>query len=331
MGMPTGDQSSPQERDPSGSEASMPAPPAASNEAAPPTLAAIAAPEPAPASTGPTTVVAAAPAITIDAPAAAAAAEALKPDLAAADPIEPMPADVRPADLRAEETIAPAATMSRLASLMSSPHWARARQHAPLAASITVALVLGAVAGSIATAGLGSPPASGPAAPTADARAIKESIGRLHAEIGALKVSIDTSVKSAGAHFIKLSDRLDRVEKAQAEPAAKLAKLAETVDRIERRTPPTSAAAARDITGSVAAYAPAPPPAAAENVPPAPVLDGWHVRSVYNGAALIQGRLGGVMEVEPGDNLPGLGRVETIRRQNGKWVVVTSRGLIVAR
>jgi hypothetical protein len=39
----------------------------------------------------------------------------------------------------------------------------------------------------------------------------------------------------------------------------------------------------------------------------------------------------GVFEVVPGANLPGLGRVETIRRQDGRWVVVTSRGLIVAR
>jgi len=55
------------------------------------------------------------------------------------------------------------------------------------------------------------------------------------------------------------------------------------------------------------------------------------VRSVYNGAALIQSRVGGVMEVEPGDNLPGLGRIEKIHRQDGKWVVVTSKGLIVTR
>ena len=34
---------------------------------------------------------------------------------------------------------------------------------------------------------------------------------------------------------------------------------------------------------------------------------------------------------EAGDSLPGLGRIETIRRQDGRWVVVTSRGLIVSR
>ena len=37
----------------------------------------------------------------------------------------------------------------------------------------------------------------------------------------------------------------------------------------------------------------------------------------------------GVIEVEPGDVVPGLGRIEAIRRQDGHWVVVTSKGLIV--
>jgi len=44
----------------------------------------------------------------------------------------------------------------------------------------------------------------------------------------------------------------------------------------------------------------------------------------------VQSRMG-LMEVEVGDPLPGGGRVEAIRRDNGRWVVVTSRGLIVAR
>jgi hypothetical protein len=93
------------------------------------------------------------------------------------------------------------------------------------------------------------------------------------------------------------------------------------------------AAAAHDITGSVASLAPAPQLEGSPETRPAnlPKLEGWHVRSVYNGAALIQSRIGGVMEVEPGDNLPGLGRIEAIRRQDGKWVVVTSKGLIAAR
>ena len=39
----------------------------------------------------------------------------------------------------------------------------------------------------------------------------------------------------------------------------------------------------------------------------------------------------GIYEVYAGDFVPGLGRVDAIRRQDGRWVVVTSKGLIVAR
>jgi hypothetical protein len=45
---------------------------------------------------------------------------------------------------------------------------------------------------------------------------------------------------------------------------------------------------------------------------------------------LIEGRQG-IFEVYAGDPVPGLGRIDAIRRQDGHWVVVTSKGLIVAR
>jgi hypothetical protein len=57
-------------------------------------------------------------------------------------------------------------------------------------------------------------------------------------------------------------------------------------------------------------------------------LAGWSVRDVYRNAALIQGTKLGMMEVSPGDNVPGLGRIHSIRQQDGRWVVVTSRGII---
>ena len=76
------------------------------------------------------------------------------------------------------------------------------------------------------------------------------------------------------------------------------------------------------------------PSAAAAPIPPAPVpsgiVPGWAVRDVYRGVAMLQSRLGGMVEVEPGDVLPGLGRIEAIRRQEGRWVVVTSKGTITS-
>ena len=61
-----------------------------------------------------------------------------------------------------------------------------------------------------------------------------------------------------------------------------------------------------------------------------PTVEGWVLRDVADGAALIEGRRG-MFEVYAGDPVPGLGRVDAIRRQDGRWVVVTSKGLIVAR
>ncbi len=317
-----GDQPNSQSQDQTGGEPSKSVMPSEATDAAPPAPPKIAAPDAAPPVEAP-----AAAAATSDAPPVAAAMAA---DAASSDPVRPRPEDIRTADARPDATSAPAAVY-RLSSWTSSASWTRARRLAPLAATAAIAAALGAMVGSIATAGLGSVWAGDHAAKTTDAWAVKQSIMRLNNEVAALKASIDSSAKSASAQFIKLGDRFDRVERAQAEPAAKLVKLTEAVDRIERRAPaapPTTAA--HDVTGSVAAYAP-PPPAEPASAAGPPVLEGWRVRSVYNGAALIQGRLGGVMEVEPGDNLPGLGRIESIRRQDGKWVVVTSKGLIVAR
>jgi hypothetical protein len=131
----------------------------------------------------------------------------------------------------------------------------------------------------------------------------------------------------------RINERVERIDKGQVEPAAKLAKIAEALDRLDQRIAATTTSINKDVTGSVAPRpgVPAPQPAAA--TPPEPqkaVLEGWRIRSVYNGAALLQGR-GGLIEVEPGDTLPGGGgRIERISRQDGRWVVVTSKGLIVS-
>jgi hypothetical protein len=140
------------------------------------------------------------------------------------------------------------------------------------------------------------------------------------------------------SQFNKTSDRLDKVEKAQAEPAAKLAKLSEAVDKL-RATPPAVPAAvaaaipvaAKDVTGSVTPPATAAPAAQAKTeVGRLPTVDGWVLRDVANGGALIESRRG-IYEVYAGDPIPGVGRVDAIRKQDGRWVVVTSKGLIVAR
>jgi hypothetical protein len=164
---------------------------------------------------------------------------------------------------------------------------------------------------------------------------LEASVARLDADIQALKVGADHASKLGMTQFNKTSERLDKVEKAQLEPAAKLAKLSEAVEKL-RVAPPVAAAAAatppaatKDVTGSISPPA-ATPAAAPKEVARMPTVEGWSLRDVANGGALIEGRQG-IFEVYAGDPVPGLGRIDAIRRQDGHWVVVTSKGLIVAR
>jgi len=203
-----------------------------------------------------------------------------------------------------------------------------------VAAMLALAVVAGALGGAMATAGLSH--FSGGDVASIDSHALEASIARIDADILALKAGVEHSSKLAVSQYNKTSDRLDKVEKAQAEPAAKLAKLSETVDKL-RVAPPAAApvaavpAAAKEVTGSITP--PSTPPATAPKpeVGRLPTVEGWVLRDVGNGGALIEGRRGMVYEVYAGDPIPGLGRVDAIRRQDGRWVVVTSKGLIVAR
>jgi hypothetical protein len=212
------------------------------------------------------------------------------------------------------------------------------RRLAALAAVVALAAVAGALGGALATAGLGhSLGALGEAATTADNSALEANVARIDADIAALKASVENTAKANTAQVGKTGDRLDKVEKAQAEPAAKIAKLSEAVDKL-RVAPVASVAAAaapaaaKEVTGSISPPATATPAAAAPKTEVArlPTLEGWVLRDVVNGAALIEGRRG-MFEVYAGDPIPGLGRVDAIRRQDGRWVVVTGKGLIVAR
>jgi hypothetical protein len=222
------------------------------------------------------------------------------------------------------------------------------RRIGAMAAVVALATVAGALGGALATAGIGKLMAGEPAqesvqAPAKD-NALEASVARLDAEIVALKSSLEHNSRTTTGQLNKASDRLDKVEKAQAEPAAKLAKLSETVDKLRAAQASTTTAAAapapaKEVTGTIpqqaaAAAPPAAPPASGAPPKPEvarlPTVEGWVLRDVANGSALIESRRG-MYEVYAGDPIPGLGRVDAIRKQDGRWVVVTSKGLIVAR
>jgi hypothetical protein len=61
-----------------------------------------------------------------------------------------------------------------------------------------------------------------------------------------------------------------------------------------------------------------------------PIVEGWVIRDVFDGRAMVESGRYGIYEVGPGAPLPGVGKVEAVRRQDGRWVVVTPKGLIVS-
>ena len=207
------------------------------------------------------------------------------------------------------------------------------RRFGALAAVVALAVAAGALGGALASAGIAH--LVGDKASVAGNGALEASVERIEADILALKASVEHVSRLETSQFNRTSDRLDKVEKAQAEPAARLAKLSEAVDKLRvapAAAPPAAAApvAAKETTGAISP--PAASPAAVPKVELArlPTVEGWVLRDVANGGALIEGRQG-IFEVYAGDPVPGLGRVDAIRRQDGHWVVVTSKGLIVAR
>jgi len=223
------------------------------------------------------------------------------------------------------------------------------RRVAAMAAVVALAAVAGAIGGALATTGLGHDNAADAAMPRN--AGLEAAIARIDADILALKASVEQNARLGVTQLNKTTDRLDKVEKAQTEPAARLAKLSDEVGKLRAAqagaaTPAAAAAPApaapaqvaaapamttvpKDVTGSVTPPA-APGATAKADVGRLPTVEGWVLRDVGRGSALIESRRG-LFEVYAGDSVPGLGRIDAIRKQDGRWVVVTSKGLIVSR
>jgi hypothetical protein len=195
-----------------------------------------------------------------------------------------------------------------------------------LAASVAAAAALGSFVGALSASGVThvwSASAENSHAVAAGARqANKAGL----AELAALKTNLDGATRGANGQFAKLAERLDRVERTQIEAATKAAHIADAVDRLEKKPVVAAAAPATpEMTGSIAA---SPPAALAEAKLAEKILPDWIVQDVRGGHALVENSRGGVFTVAAGGVLPGLGRIESIKRQAGQWVVVTAGGLI---
>ncbi len=184
-----------------------------------------------------------------------------------------------------------------------------------LAACLALAAALGGMIGALAAFTITRPQAvavlgEGKLTPE-EIQALKENVVQARVELAALKASLDAGNRGAATQLTKIAERVERIERNAGEPTAKLTKAAETLERLARS----------ELTGSI--------------VPPQQVgggpgkVDPWVLRDVRHGVALLEGRAG-MIEVEQGDLVPGLGRVDAIRKQDGRWIVVTSKGVISA-
>ena len=248
--------------------------------------------------------------------------------------------------------------------------WAN-RKISRFVAVAAIAAAIGSLSGALATLGVSHVlQRSTPVVATADETGlIKAALLQFETQLAAMKVNVDHATKVSakiGERLDGFGGRVENVEKTQADAGQKIARIAEAQDKIRLATasavpapaaPQTTAAnmpmpqapAARLPAGQVAQL-PAQPETTASISSPAgeikpkgdlkadfkaaekaPVVDGWVLTSVgRRGNAIVASR-DGYYEVYPGDPLPGVGRVREIRYQDGRWVVVTPKGIIVRR
>jgi hypothetical protein len=187
----------------------------------------------------------------------------------------------------------------------------RHKRHVLLATSVVIAAAFGAVVGAATGGGFSRPAAVDVA--VEENKATQQSVARLSKEIVNLKASLEAN-KSVYSQIAKISERLNR---ESAEITGSIAP--------PQTIPPTS---------QTSAPLPNPRPASAiagmqPRLPRLSIVSDWSIREARDGYIYVQGH-GDVYQVLPGAPLPGLGPVEQIKRQDGRWMVVTPKGIIVS-
>ncbi|MBH5368540.1 hypothetical protein [Bradyrhizobium glycinis] len=234
----------------------------------------------------------------------------------------------------------PAPAVIKPAVIVAKPPPPRPTWVAPLATlAVAAMLVVCACTGVIAY--LTTQPAQNNAAANAEIRILRETVAQLRKQVSGvsenldgLRTAVDQSSKVTNDRFGRFAENLDRIERVSSSSTVKLDKLAQVQAQAQAQAPapatvqtqPVSAqgpmmaaVAAPEFTGSV----PAPERASA----PRKAIKGWSVRQAYEGIAILQGP-NGVIEAVLGQPVPGLGRIEDIRNENGRLVVESSSGVI---
>jgi hypothetical protein len=221
------------------------------------------------------------------------------------------------------------------------------RTHAAVAAAVALAIATGWAGGSQAVSGAKPAPkvmSDWIDVATTSIRQNQEELRVLKGIVEAMKDSFDQAKAEAADRQRSLFERIEGIERAAQDGTVKIAQVAEASERIERAsTEPGAKIAALsgrldDIERRTAAAKTA--PAASTDAPshtgsvPKPskemAVEGWVLRDVFAGVALVESRNGRLHEVVPGTRLPNVGRVEAIERRGRTWVVVTTKGVIGA-
>jgi hypothetical protein len=274
-------------------------------------------------------------------------AETAQPDPAAtATVFAPAVTSAEPASAATTDGTQPAATADKPLSSLGNVRTLSARadrKHAAFALAAALALALGWTVGSQALSGVGpisqTPP--GWAEAMTGIRQSQEAIGRLAGDVNALKGvvaelkgSIDQVKIDAAAQNLPLLERLDTLERASRAATARMARGTEAADGTEGAVTAPDAKFAALASRPDVIDRPLAEPSRTGSVPEAKAaakpkaVEGWVLREVYDGGAVVESRSGRLYEVVPGRNLPSVGRVESIERRGKIWVVVTAKGII---
>ena len=141
----------------------------------------------------------------------------------------------------------------------------------------------------------------------------------------------DQSLDNATAENEALSSQLNKAENKISELESKIASLenqlqsAKSVSDVATQ-PAKSPTKSTASTASTASAAPA--KAAAAPAPKPKKVYNWSLRSASPQNATLADQNGDMRSVEVGSSVPGLGRIESISVQGGKWVVKGSKGSV---
>ncbi len=234
----------------------------------------------------------------------------------------------------------PAPAVIKPAVIVAKPPPPRPTWVAPLATlAVAAMLVVCACTGVIAY--LTTQPAQSSVATNTEIRNLRETVAQLRRQLSGvsenldgLRTAVDQSSKATNDRFGRFAENLDRIERVSSSSTAKLDKLAQAQVQAQAQAPapamvqsqPASqqgpmvaSVAAPEFTGSV--------PASERTSVPRKTIKGWSVRQAYEGIAILQGP-NGVIEAVLGQQVPGLGRIEEVRNENGRLVVESSGGVI---